>query len=128
MVVFIVIDTKLRSNEMTREDIFKLLNKHQDNDTLDIKTAKEMVNIIYNEHEAQLKVKDEDLKLAMDLSEHMLDELKTERGIKEYLAKGLKAKNDEIELLKFIVEESIKKPMGVEPHSWSDYKMLNDNL
>ena len=40
---------------MTREDIFKLLNKHQDNDTLDIKTAKEMVNIIFDEHEKELK-------------------------------------------------------------------------
>ena len=46
---------------MTREDIFKLLNKHQDNDTLDIKTAKEMVNIIYDEHEAQLKQRDEEI-------------------------------------------------------------------
>ena len=36
----------------------------------------------------------------------------------------LQDKDDEIELLKFIVEEAIKKPMGVEPHSWSDYKML----
>ena len=58
---------------MTREDIFKLLNKHQDNDTLDIKTAKEMVNIIYDEHEAQLK-------LASDVYStdkmHMYQELK----------------------------------------------------
>ena len=46
---------------MTREDIFKLLNKHQDNDTLDIKTAKEMVNIIFDNHEAQLKAKDEEI-------------------------------------------------------------------
>ena len=44
---------------MTREDILKLLNKHQDNDTLDIKTAKEMVNIIFDDHEAQLKAKNE---------------------------------------------------------------------
>ena len=46
---------------MTREDIFKLLNKHQDNDTLDIKTAKEMVNIIFYDHETQLKAKENDL-------------------------------------------------------------------
>ena len=78
---------------MTREDIFKLLNKHQDNDTLDIKTAKEMVNIIFDEHEVQLK-----------------------------------AKYEEIEKLKSITEEAIRKPMGVEPHSWSDYKMLKDNV
>ncbi|NBK99774.1 MAG: hypothetical protein EOM50_17540 [Erysipelotrichia bacterium] len=46
---------------MTREDILKLLNKHQDNDTLDIKTAKEMVNIIFDEHEVQLKAKYEEI-------------------------------------------------------------------
>lgn len=46
---------------MTREDILKLLNKHQDNDTLDVKTAKEMVNIIFNDHEAQLKQRDEEI-------------------------------------------------------------------
>lgn len=39
----------------------------------------------------------------------------------------LKAKDEEIERLKLIVEEAIRKPMGVEPHSWSDYKMLKDS-
>ena len=34
----------------------------------------------------------------------------------------------EIEKLKTIIEEAIRKPMGVEPHSWSDYKMLKDNV
>ena len=38
----------------------------------------------------------------------------------------LKAKDEEIEMLKAIVEEAIKKPMGVEPHSWSDYKMKDN--
>ena len=32
-------------------------------------------------------------------------------------------RDDEIELLKSIVEEAIRKPMGIEPHSWSDYKI-----
>ena len=92
---------------MTREDIFKLLNKHQDNDTLDIKTAKEMVNIIFDKHEAQLKAKENDLerqdmiikclnidfdynvKLLKDKEEDLklaLEELTIGRGIKEYLA------------------------------------------
>ena len=39
----------------------------------------------------------------------------------------LKDKDYEIELLKSIVEEAIRKPMGIEPHSWSDYKMQKDN-
>ena len=38
----------------------------------------------------------------------------------------VKNKDKEIEKLKAIVEEAIRKPMGVEPHSWSDYKMLKD--
>ena len=45
----------------------------------------------------------------------------------DFFIAQLKAKDDEIELLKFIVEESIKKPMGVEPHSWSNYKMLKEH-
>ena len=35
----------------------------------------------------------------------------------------LTANDEEIERMKAIIEEAIKKPMGVEPHSWSDYKM-----
>ena len=38
----------------------------------------------------------------------------------------LKDKDYEIELLKSIVEEAIRKPMGIEPHSWSDYKIKKD--
>ena len=38
----------------------------------------------------------------------------------------LKAKDEEIELLKQCVEEAIKRPMGVEPSLYSDYKMLKD--
>ena len=44
--------------------------------------------------------------------------------LREFVAR----KDEEIEKLKLIVEEAIRKPMGVEPHSWSDYKMLKDNV
>ena len=98
---------------MTREDILKLLNKHQDNDTLDIKTAKEMVNIIFDEHEKQLKAKDEENK---ELSKKCAE-----------IAYDFENSVVEIEKLKTIIEEAIRKPMGVEPHSWSDYKMQKDN-
>ena len=77
---------------MTRKEA---LSKWRDEVT-DLSDYYELINKIYDGLEAQLKAKDEDLKLAMDLSEHMLDELKTERGIKEYLAKELKAKDEEI--------------------------------
>ena len=35
----------------------------------------------------------------------------------------LQDKDAEITLLKHCVEEAIKRPMGVEPSVWSDYKM-----
>ena len=82
---------------MTREDIFKLLNKHQDNDTLDIKTAKEMVNIIFDEHEAQLKVKENDL----ERQDMIIKCLSMDLDSKEKL---LKAKDEEIERMKSYIE------------------------
>ena len=84
---------------MTREDIFKLLNKHQDNDTLDIKTAKEMVNIIYDDHEAQLKAKDEitqDIKEAYELKSIAYD----------LLLEAIQLKDEEIERLKANLAEA----------------------
>ena len=68
-----------------------------------------------------------------DFVENIIDQIYDDHEVQQYLIQSknydaiIKAKDDEIELLKFIVEESIKKPMGVEPHSWSDYKMLKDN-
>ena len=83
---------------MTREDIFKLLNKHQDNDTLDIKTAKEMVNIIFDEHEAQLKAKESDL----ERQDMIIKCLNIDLDNKEKL---LKAKDEEIKELGEIVQQ-----------------------
>lgn len=83
---------------MTREDIFKLLNKHQDNDTLDIKTAKEMVNIIFDEHEAQLKAKKSDL----ERQDMIIKCLNIDLDNKEKL---LKAKDEEIKELGEIVQQ-----------------------
>ena len=44
----------------------------------------------------------------------------------EQLKAQIKAKDEEIKLLKQCVEEAIKRPMGVEPSLYSDYKMLKD--
>ena len=55
-----------------------------------INTMENLIDKIFDEHEAQLKAKDE-----------------------------------EIELLKQCVEEAIKRPMGVEPNIYSDYKCLS---
>ena len=68
-----------------------------------------------------------------DFVENIIDQIYDDHEVQQYLIQSknydaiIKAKDDEIELLKFIVEESIKKPMGVEPHSWSNYKMIKDN-
>lgn len=48
------------------------------------------------------------------------------KELREFVAR-VKTKDDEIEKLKSIIEEAIRKPMGVEPNSWSDYKILKDN-
>ena len=90
---------------MTREDIFKLLNKHQDNDTLDIKTAKEMVNIIFDEHEAQLRAKDEEIVALKAECEY--DQRNAARSQRESvsLLDKLKAKDDEIDRLKKLVND-----------------------
>ena len=136
----------------------------------------ELINKIYNDHEAQLKAKESDLerqdmiikclnidldnkeKLLKDKDEEIakyqiaidkqskrakaLKQLSLEKDEEIAIAKSrhkleherylifeaiVKEKDEEIEKLKLIVEEAIRKPMGVEPHSWSDYKMLKDN-
>jgi len=48
-------------------------------------------------------------------------------AVKKDFEEELKAKDEEIEKLKSIIEEAIRKPMGVEPYSWSDYKIQKDN-
>ena len=49
--------------------------------------------------------------------------------VKETLYEAhLKAKDEEIALLKKCVEEAIKRPMGVEPSIYSDYKMSKEML
>lgn len=68
---------------------------------------------IYDEHKAQLKAKDEENK---ELSKKCAE-----------IAYDFENAVEEIEKLKTIIEEAIRKPMGVEPHSWSDYKILKDN-
>ena len=99
---------------MTRNEVFlKLKNcwsyRHDGTAHINEERIKDVIDHSYNDHEAQLKAKDEDLKLAMDLSEHMLDELKTERGIKEYLAKELKAKNEEIAKYQMAIDKQSKR-------------------
>ena len=45
----------------------------------------------------------------------LIDQIYSDHSIE--LNEVVKAKDEEIERLKAIVEEAIKKPMGVEPHS-----------
>ena len=70
-----------------------------------------------------------DLLHARDCEENYptdIDLLEAINELREFVAR-VKTKDEEIEKLKSIIEEAIRKPMGVEPHSWSDYKMLKDN-
>ena len=41
---------------MTREDILEKLNKHKDNDVLDVKVAKEMIGLIFDAHEVKAQI------------------------------------------------------------------------
>ena len=89
---------------MTREDYEAHKEDYKDNNVSS--SAFVLIQDVYIRIlEEHLKANDESLKLAMDLSEHMLIELKTERDIKEYLAKELKAKDEEIERLKSYIEK-----------------------
>ena len=65
--------------------------------------------------------------LENETPKELVDMLCTQSELIDLLKTQLKAKDEEIEKLKSIIEEAIRKPMGVEPHSWSDYKMLKDN-
>ena len=105
---------------MTREDIFKLLNKHQDNDTLDINTAKEMVNIIFDEHEVQLKAKESDL----ERQDMIIKCLNIDLDNKEKL---LKAKDEEIKRLKKLVDDFNNTYSVGDFDFESYYAMLRDN-
>ena len=71
-----------------------------------------------------------DLLHARAYDENYPTDFELEEAIKEIreIVARVKAKDEEIEKLKSIIEEAIRKPMGVEPHSWSDYKMLKDNV
>ena len=79
-----------------------------------------VVDELYEKYEQQLKAKDDEIK---DLQTAMIKLNEHYHTAKNELKVELKAKDEEIERLKAIIEEAIKKPMGVEPHSYSDYKM-----
>ena len=104
------------TREEAKKDIAKTLSAQY-------RVTESTFNYVYNNidklsdsYEAQLKAKD----TAIELLESMCNlGLETQNKY----SRIVKAKDKEIERLKTIVDEAIKKPMGVEPHSWSDYKM-----
>lgn len=59
------------------------------------------------EHEAELKAKDEQYKLIVN----------------DVYMKKIESLKNEVALLKQCAEEAIKRPMGVEPSIYSDYKI-----
>ena len=78
-----------------------------------VSECKSWINKIFDDFEAQMETLDDTYAEAVSLYEITVTEF----------YKQMKSKNEEIERLKAIVEEAIRKPMGVEPHSWSDYKI-----
>ena len=73
-----------------------------------------LINYIFDEYEKELK-------------QAYIDGSNSNNGLIKFYLKQIEEKDEEIKKLKSIIEEAIKKPMGVEPHSWSDYKMQKDN-
>ena len=73
-----------------------------------------LINYIFDEHEKELK-------------QYYIDGSNSNNKLIQFYLKQIEEKDKEIEKLSSIVEEAIRKPMGVEPHSWSDYKMQKDN-
>jgi hypothetical protein len=58
-----------------------------------------------------------------ELKQAYIEGSNSNNGLIKFYLKQIEEKDKEIEKLRSIVEEAIKKPMGVEPHSWSDYKI-----
>lgn len=105
---------------MTRENAKNIAEaisfKIEERQRLSLPGVNELIDQIFNDQEAQIKTKDEEIKELGEIVQQYLIPSKNYDAI-------IKAKDEEIERLKAIVDEAIKKPMGVEPHSWSDYKM-----
>lgn len=58
-----------------------------------------------------------------ELKQAYIDGSNSNNGLIKFYLKQIEEKDKEIEKLISIVEEAIRKPMGIEPHSWSDYKI-----
>ena len=86
-------------------------------------------NFVNDEHKAQLKAKDKEILNLKNEVAFWKDDADKERlgVIIDCLTIDCNKKDEEINLLKQCVEEAIKRPMGVEPSIYSDYKMLKNN-
>ena len=96
-VTFVATDTKLRSNEMTREQATQNIDEI-DFLTWQIDIIEDMLDQIFNNHEAQLKAKESDL----ERQDMIIKCLNIDLDNKEKL---LKAKDEEIKELGEIVQQ-----------------------
>lgn len=55
------------------------------------------IDSVFDYFENALRDKNNDIKIVMDMSEHMLKELESERGIREYLTKTFKERISQLE-------------------------------
>lgn len=95
---------------MTREEALQVLIIKANKGSF----VEDIINQIFDEHEKELK-------------QAYIDGSNSNNGLIKFYLKQIEEKDKEIEKLKTIVEEAIRKPMGVEPYSWSDYKIQKDN-
>lgn len=92
---------------MTREEAIQVLIIKANKGAF----VEDIINQIFDEYEKELK-------------QAYIDGSNSNNGLIKFYLKQIEEKDKEIEKLRSIVEEAIRKPMGVEPHSWSDYKMI----
>ena len=98
---------------MTRDEALFELGENFNDKELGFVNNIQLICKIFNDHETAIEI-------LMKANE---EEISRHFNECEKHEAQLKAKDEEIELLKSIVEEAIRKPMGIEPHSWSDYKI-----
>ena len=118
---------------MTREDAISdavHYARHRNSDSL----IESCINDIFNDHEAQLKAKDEELISTLDALNNEKQQKYLYQGRSERIAIQLKVRDEEIERLKKAIDTSIeeieyaiKKPQYAEVYLGNAIRVLKNN-
>lgn len=96
---------------LTREEFVEKLNFHCKIDGKEVwVNIMPLIKTLFDEHEAELK-------------QAYIDGSNSNNGLIKFYLKQIEEKDKDIASAIKELEEAIRKPMGIEPHSWSDYKI-----